>query len=57
LLLDDALSELDARRRRLLLERAQGVEQVLLTSTHRDDVPVPGHRRFRVEKGALLPDP
>lgn len=37
LLLDDVMSELDARRRRTLLEALDGVEQAVLTATDWDD--------------------
>ncbi|MFN3973998.1 MAG: DNA replication/repair protein RecF [Dehalococcoidia bacterium] len=57
LLLDDALSELDAQRRRLLLEVARQADQALLTSTQREEGPLlEGCTRFRVERGMLLPD-
>ncbi|MCS7206599.1 MAG: DNA replication and repair protein RecF [Dehalococcoidia bacterium] len=56
LLLDDALSELDVHRRRLLLEAVQGAEQVVLTSTQREEDLPAGCTRFRLEGGRLLPD-
>jgi DNA replication and repair protein RecF len=43
LILDDVFAELDSRRRRALAERAERVEQVLITAAVADDVP----RRLR----------
>ncbi|GBD11303.1 DNA replication and repair protein RecF [bacterium HR23] len=55
LLLDDALSELDTQRRRLLLEEVRRAEQALLTSTQQEQDPLlEGCTRFRVERGMLL---
>ncbi|MGK2879021.1 MAG: DNA replication/repair protein RecF [Solirubrobacterales bacterium] len=39
ILLDDVLSELDATRRRLLVERVAGIGQVLITTTEIEHVP------------------
>ena len=39
LLLDDVLSELDARRSRVLAERVAGLEQVVITATQRSALP------------------
>jgi DNA replication and repair protein RecF len=39
LILDDVFAELDSRRRRALAERAERVEQVLITAAVADDVP------------------
>ncbi|HEY1974359.1 MAG TPA: DNA replication/repair protein RecF [Pseudonocardia sp.] len=39
LVLDDVFAELDSRRRRALAERAERVEQVLITAAVADDVP------------------
>ena len=56
LLLDDILSELDARRRERILHVAYGVDQVLIT-TPDEDRPrreeLPGARRMRLSDGAL----
>ncbi len=38
LLLDDVMSELDAERRRSLLDAVEGYNQVLVTATHLDDI-------------------
>ncbi|CAB4683403.1 unannotated protein [freshwater metagenome] len=44
LLLDDVLSELDSRRRRVLAERVSTIEQTVITATHRSALPVePAH--------------
>jgi DNA replication and repair protein RecF len=40
LLLDDVLSELDQRRRRVLAERIAGLEQAVITATQRGALPV-----------------
>lgn len=40
ILLDDVMSELDATRRSLLVDRVAGLGQVLITATERDHVPL-----------------
>ena len=53
LLLDDVLSELDARRQSFVLERIDG-GQVLITGCEEDkSVPVSG-KRFQVKNGQLV---
>ncbi|HSD79377.1 MAG TPA: hypothetical protein VLB47_01910, partial [Solirubrobacteraceae bacterium] len=59
LLLDDVMSELDATRRDLLLRRAGGPGQVVVTTTDLAHVPgagAPGVVRLRAEGGAILQD-
>jgi DNA replication and repair protein RecF len=58
LLLDDILSELDARRRERILHVAYGVDQVLITTPDEDRPSreeLPGARRLRLADGALTP--
>ena len=58
LLLDDILSELDARRRERILHVAYGVDQVLITTPDEDRPSreeLPGARRMRLIDGALIP--
>ena len=53
MLLDDVLSELDARRQAFVLERIRG-GQVLITCCEEDKtVPADG-KRFRVKDGTLV---
>lgn len=52
LLLDDIMSELDATRRRFLLEKISG-RQVILTCTDPESVHNPILRRFYVENGTI----
>ncbi|MBM3141139.1 MAG: DNA replication and repair protein RecF [Chloroflexi bacterium] len=58
LLLDDILSEIDAERRRRVLEAAYGVDQVILTTPDADR-PTPGElpqaRRYRLADGKFAP--
>ncbi len=58
LLLDDVMSELDARRRSALLAALEGVEQAILTTTDWDDF-TPQFRAaaqcFHVQAGQVLP--
>ena len=57
LLLDDVMSELDADRRRLLVERVTAVGQCLITTTDLAHVPGadrPGVTRIAVTEGAVL---
>jgi DNA replication and repair protein RecF len=54
LVLDDVFAELDSRRRRALAERAERVEQVLITAAVADDVPQRLHGvRFEVGSGLV----
>ena len=58
LLLDDVLSELDARRRVDLLDAVRDLDQVLLTVTDATDVPAEARARasqFAVRGGRVLP--
>ncbi|MSQ30969.1 MAG: DNA replication/repair protein RecF [Dehalococcoidia bacterium] len=58
LLLDDILSELDARRRERILHVAYGVDQVLITTPDEDRPSreeLPGARRMRLAGGTLTP--
>lgn len=58
LLLDDALSEMDAARRQRVLEKASHYPQVLITTTDPDQVTGffgAGAYYFRVGKGQVLP--
>lgn len=58
LLLDDILSELDARRRERILHVAYGVDQVLITTPDEDRPSrgeLPGARRLRLAGGTLTP--
>lgn len=52
LLLDDVLSELDARRQSFVLERING-GQVLITCCEETDTLSPGGKRFQVREGAV----
>jgi DNA replication and repair protein RecF len=59
LLLDDVMSELDADRRELLVERLRGAGQSLITTTELAHVPgarEAGVVRLRVEDGSVTPD-
>jgi DNA replication and repair protein RecF len=51
LLLDDVLSELDARRRRLLAGRVAALQQTLVTSTHASALPVEPSQIVEVSDG------
>jgi len=54
LILDDVFAELDSRRRRALAERAERVEQVLITAAVADDVPQRLRGvRFEIRDGAV----
>lgn len=58
LLLDDILSELDARRRERILHVAYGVDQVFITTPDEDRPSreeLPAARRLRLADGALTP--
>jgi DNA replication and repair protein RecF len=58
LLLDDVLSELDASRRRMVLERASHYEQVFLTTADVDLIEpefLSKMTRYVVERGRLRP--
>jgi DNA replication and repair protein RecF len=57
ILLDDVMSELDATRRRLLVERVAGLGQVLITTTEIEHVPseAPIDVVLAVADGAALP--
>ncbi len=60
LLLDDALSEMDSRRRRRVLEKASGYPQVLITTTDPEQVSGffgAGASYFRVGGGQVTPAP
>jgi DNA replication and repair protein RecF len=54
LLLDDVLSELDARRRRVLAERVVGTEQIVITATHRSALPIEPAQLVEVSPGQAL---
>jgi DNA replication and repair protein RecF len=59
LLLDDILSELDARRRARVIEAAAGVDQVFITTPDEDrpaSTELPAARRYRLEAGLLTAD-
>ena len=51
LLLDDVLSELDSRRRRVLAERVGSIEQTVITATHRSALPVDPAQVVEVSHG------
>ena len=51
LLLDDVLSELDSRRRRVLAERVASIEQTVITATHRSALPVDPAQVVEVSHG------
>jgi DNA replication and repair protein RecF len=58
LLLDDILSELDARRRARVIEAMSGVDQVFITTPDEDrpgPVELPGAHRYRLADGVLMP--
>jgi DNA replication and repair protein RecF len=52
LLLDDVLSELDERRRRILAERIRGSGQTLVTATSADSLPAAPDQLIEVSPGA-----
>ena len=52
LLLDDVLSELDERRRRILAERIRGSGQALVTATSADSLPAAPDQLIEVSPGA-----
>jgi DNA replication and repair protein RecF len=54
LLLDDVLSELDARRRRVLVERVAGAEQIVITATHRNALPAEPAQLVEVTPGQAV---
>lgn len=59
LLLDDILSELDARRRARVLEAASGVDQVFITTPDEDrpgPTELPGATRYHLAEGVLAAD-
>lgn len=53
LLLDDVLSELDPRRRRILAERVRGSGQALVTATDAAMLPLPPDQLLEVRPGAV----
>ncbi len=58
LLLDDVLSELDARRRARVVAAAYEVDQVFITTPDEDrpaSAELPGARRYLLDQGALSP--
>lgn len=56
LILDDVFAELDAGRRRRLIEVVRGVEQVFVTAAVAEDVPTELRgTTFRVTKGQVVP--
>jgi DNA replication and repair protein RecF len=58
LLLDDILSELDARRRERVLQVAYGVDQVIITTPDGDRPDAAQLReatRYRLESGTVTP--
>ena len=54
LLLDDVLSELDSRRRRILADRVAGLEQVVITATQRSALPVEPAQVVEVTPGQAV---
>jgi DNA replication and repair protein RecF len=54
LLLDDVLSELDVRRRRVLAERIAGMEQAVVTATQRSALPVEPAQIVEVTPGQAV---
>jgi len=54
LLLDDVLSELDARRRRVLAERIAAVEQTVVTATHASALPAEPAQLVEVTPGQAV---
>ncbi len=54
LLLDDVLSELDARRRGVLAERISGMEQAVVTATQRSALPVEPAQVVEVTPGQAV---
>jgi DNA replication and repair protein RecF len=54
LLLDDVLSELDARRRRVLAERIAAVEQTVVTATHPSALPAEPAQLVEVTPGQAV---
>jgi DNA replication and repair protein RecF len=54
LLLDDVLSELDARRRRVLAGRIGGVEQTVVTATHASALPIEPAQLVEVTPGQAV---
>lgn len=53
-LLDDVLSELDSRRRRILAERVAGMEQTMITATQRSALPVEPSQVVEVSPGQAV---
>jgi len=53
-LLDDVLSELDPRRRRILAERVAGMEQTVITATQRSALPVEPSQVVEVTPGQAV---
>jgi DNA replication and repair protein RecF len=54
LLLDDVLSELDSRRRRILADRVGALEQVVITATQRSALPVEPAQVVEVTPGQAV---
>jgi DNA replication and repair protein RecF len=54
LLLDDVLSELDSRRRRVLADRVASLEQVVITATQRSALPVEPAQVVEVTPGQAV---
>jgi len=54
LLLDDVLSELDGNRRRVLAERVAGMEQTVVTATHRSALPLEPAQVVEVSPGQAV---
>jgi DNA replication and repair protein RecF len=54
LLLDDVLSELDARRRRVLAECVAGLDQTVITATHRSALPLEASQVVEVGAGTAV---
>jgi DNA replication and repair protein RecF len=54
LLLDDVLSELDARRRRVLADRIGAVEQTVVTATHSSALPIEPAQLVEVTPGQAV---
>jgi DNA replication and repair protein RecF len=54
LLLDDVLSELDARRRGVLARRIAGMDQAVITATHRSALPLDPAQVVEVTPGRAV---
>ena len=54
LLLDDVLSELDARRRGILAEAVRELGQTVITATHASALPAPADQVVEVSNGTAV---